>query len=131
MRLLDALSSPAVWISATVISIGLLVGSVAGAGWAVKRLPEDFLVAQSQAPSRRGITPVRVLRNVLGAVLLLLGILMLALPGQGVLTVIAALSILDFPGKRRLMARLLRVPSVFRAVNRLRERSGKPPLRSE
>jgi len=131
MRLLEALSSPAVWISATVVSIGLLVASVAGAGWAVKRLPEDFLVAQSQAPSRRGVTLALVLRNVLGAVLLLLGILMLALPGQGLLTIIAALSILDFPGKRRLMARLLRVPTVLRAVNRLRERSGKPPLRQE
>ncbi len=131
MRLLDALSSPVVWISATVVSIGLLVGSLLGAGWAVKRLPEDFLVAQSQAPAQRGITLVRVLRNLLGGVLLLLGVLMLALPGQGVLTILAALSVLDFPGKRRLMARLLRVPSVFRAANKLRERSGLPVLRRE
>jgi hypothetical protein len=69
-----------------------------------------------------------VLRNVVGAAVLVMGIIMLALPGQGLLTILAAITIMNFPGKRRLEQRLMMIPSVLEAINRLRRRSGRPPL---
>ncbi|MFT4975499.1 MAG: hypothetical protein ACI8S6_001386 [Myxococcota bacterium] len=66
--------------------------------------------------------------NAAGALLLLLGVLMLFTPGQGVLTAIAGLSLLDFPGRHDLIIRLLSRPTVRRATDSLRARRGQPPL---
>jgi hypothetical protein len=41
---------------------------------------------------------------------------------------IIGLTLVDFPGKRRLERRLLRHPRVLRAINRLRARFDRPPL---
>jgi hypothetical protein len=68
------------------------------------------------------------LRSLLGALLVLLGILMLVLPGQGVLMIVAGLSLLRFPGKRKLLRRLLRAPGVHLVCDAIRRRAGKPPL---
>jgi hypothetical protein len=71
---------------------------------------------------------LQLLRNVVGLALLLLGVAMLILPGQGLLTIIAALSLMDFRGKRRFEQRLMLQPRVFAAINRYRLRSGHPRL---
>jgi hypothetical protein len=50
------------------------------------------------------------------------------IPGQGVLTMIVGLTLLDFPGKRGLECRLIGRPRILRTINRLRARFGRPPL---
>jgi hypothetical protein len=57
-----------------------------------------------------------------------MGIALLVLPGQGLLTILLGITLLDLPGKRHLEIVLLRRPSVSRAVNWLRRKSGRPPL---
>ena len=69
-----------------------------------------------------------VLKNALGLLLLACGIVMLVIPGQGLLTMLIGLMLMDFPGKRRLEARLVAVPSVRRSINWLRERAHRAPL---
>jgi hypothetical protein len=69
-----------------------------------------------------------VLQNIVGFILVLAGIAMLVLPGQGVLTILIGVSLMDFPGKRRLEARLIGQRMIFAGVNRLRARFGKPPF---
>jgi hypothetical protein len=71
---------------------------------------------------------VRILKNLLGAVLVVVGALMLLTPGQGLLTILIGIMLLDFPGKRTLERKLLGRPGVRNALNRLRARFGKPPL---
>ena len=69
-------------------------------------------------------------KNILGAILVVVG-LMLALPGvpgQGVLTILVGVMLLDLPGKRRLERRIVGRPRILRAINRLRKRFGRPPL---
>jgi hypothetical protein len=70
----------------------------------------------------------RVLKNLLGLVLVLAGIAMMLLPGQGLLTVFVGLLLLEFPGKHRLERRLIGWGPIYRAINRLRRRAGRPPL---
>jgi hypothetical protein len=60
-------------------------------------------------------------KNALGFVLVLTGIFMLLLPGQGLLTIIAGMMLLDFPGKQLLERRLVRRPLVLRSINWLRK----------
>lgn len=71
-----------------------------------------------------------ILKNLLGVFLILLGIVLSlpGVPGQGVLTILLGLIMMDIPGKRPLEARIIKRPSVLSAVNGLRARYGKPPL---
>lgn len=70
----------------------------------------------------------RILKNVLGCVMLIMGVAMLFLPGQGLLAILLGLSLVDFPGKRNLQLRLLRLSGVQRSVNWMRKKAKKPPL---
>ncbi len=69
-------------------------------------------------------------KNLLGVLLVVLGGIMVfpGIPGPGVLMLVLGFTLLDFPGKRRLEQWLIRRPTVLSAMNRLRQRYGKPPL---
>jgi hypothetical protein len=69
-------------------------------------------------------------KNLAGAVLLVLGLVMAlpGIPGQGILTMIIGITLVDFPGKQRLERRLIGRPAVLRRLNRLRARFRRPPL---
>ncbi|MBX3244649.1 MAG: hypothetical protein KF685_09365 [Acidobacteria bacterium] len=84
----------------------------------------DFLPDSSWI-TRWGAT---IVKNVIGVILVLAGIVMLIGPGQGILTILIGLIMIDIPGKRPLEARLIKRPAVLSAVNALRSRYDKPPL---
>jgi hypothetical protein len=67
-------------------------------------------------------------KNLLGAVLIVAGLLMLVVPGQGLLTIAVGLALTDFPGKFRLERWIVKRPSVWRTINWLRRRAGREPL---
>src|SRR5215207_11552292 len=69
-------------------------------------------------------------KNLLGLLLVGAGVVMSlpGVPGQGVLTILLGIMLLDFPGKRTLETRIVSRPRVNGAVNALRARFGKPPL---
>jgi hypothetical protein len=97
------------------------------------RLPENYFDVrvprtwmEGHHPALRFIT--RALKNIVGVVFVLAGISMLVLPGQGALTILIGLSLVDFPGKQRLEARIIGHPRVLRTVKSLREKFGKPPF---
>jgi hypothetical protein len=127
--LVELLLEPRVMLAITLVSLGLFVGTLFLGSWAVRRLPVDYLERTALPPRPRGMARWgQLLRNLIGFLLLLIGVLMLVLPGQGLLTILAALSLLDFPGKRKLEHRLLSLPRVLAAANHLRRRAGRLPL---
>jgi hypothetical protein len=71
-----------------------------------------------------------VAKNLLGIFLIGLGILLSlpGVPGQGFLTILLGLIMMDIPGKRPLEAWIINRPSVLSAVNNFRARYKKPPL---
>ena len=71
-----------------------------------------------------------IVKNLLGAFLVLLGVLMSlpGVPGQGVLTILLGVMLLDFPGKRRLELKLVSRPKVLHTINRIRRRFDRSPL---
>jgi hypothetical protein len=97
----------------------------------VIRLSPDYFVRRESTPPA-ALTAGRVLllvaRNLLGGVLILLGTLMLVLPGQGLVTLLVGLLVLDFRGKRQWERKLIARPGVLRVVNGLRSRAGRAPL---
>lgn len=71
-----------------------------------------------------------ILKNLLGVFLIALGILLSlpGVPGQGLLTILLGLIMLDIPGKRPLEAKIIQRPAILAAINNLRARFSKPPL---
>jgi len=67
-------------------------------------------------------------KNILGCIFIAAGLLMLLLPGQGLLTILAGIMLLDFPGKHRLVRWIVARPQVLQTLNWLRRRAGKSPL---
>jgi|ERR1044072_230677 hypothetical protein len=69
-------------------------------------------------------------KNLLGVVLVALGIVLSlpGVPGQGILTILLGIMLLDFPGKRKLEYKIVSRPKVLNAINKLRQRFGKPAL---
>lgn len=93
-------------------------------------LPHDYFV-RTETPITK-LSPfrilLRVLKNVFGVFLILTGILMLFLPGQGLLAIFLGISLVHFPGKRRLEMRLLRLHRVQRTVAWIRMKARRETL---
>ena len=120
-------------VALTVLSIVFFVGSLIAIPFILMRLPADFFDIRVPRPWMEDHHPaLRVLghlvKNVIGAIFLFVGFLMLFLPGQGILTMLIGISMLDFPGKRKVEAKLIGLPAVLNTINGMREKFGKPPL---
>ena len=67
-----------------------------------------------------------MLRNCIGLVFLAAGIVMLVLPGQGIITILIGISFMDFPKKHHLVDYLVRRQKVIRFLNWIRKKEKKP-----
>jgi len=99
------------------------------------KIPSDYFKESNHSTFLKNQSPVlRVLaiigKNLLGVVLVVLGILLSlpGVPGQGVLTILLGIMLLDFPGRRRFERWIVGWPKVFNGINKLRQRFDKPPL---
>ena len=97
-------------------------------------LPQDYFVRHRRDPAHQNRRHpavwlfLTILKNILGAILILAGISMLVLPGQGLLTILIGVTLINFPGKYALERRIVRRPAVARTLNRIRKSAGKPQL---
>jgi hypothetical protein len=87
----------------------------------------------SPAPdSRTGLrrAAVAALRNGIGLLLVATGFALSipGIPGQGMLTVLIGIMLMDFPGRRRIECRVLAKPGVVTGLNRIRRWFGRPPF---
>ena len=119
------------WLAAA--SAAMFVGTLAVIPLLIARLPHDYFLRSRADLLRSSAHPLLrvtfwIVKNVLGAMLLVLGVAMLVLPGQGLLTILLGLVLLDFPGKRGLERRLVRRRRILATLNWLRRRAGRPPL---
>jgi hypothetical protein len=117
----------------TALSIIFFVGSLIAIPFILIRLPTDFFDIRIPRPWMKDHHPVlrllgHLVKNIVGVIFLFAGFLMLFLPGQGILTMLIGISMLDFPGKRKLEAKLIGQPAVLNAINSMRDKFSKPPL---
>ena len=112
--------------------------SLAETAWILVKLPARYFSPTHKVEFFADRPPaVRVLglvgKNLLGVVHLVIGVIMSlpGVPGQGILTILIGIMLLDIPGTRRLELKLVRRPKVLSAINRIRARFHKPPLELE
>lgn len=121
------------------VGLALFLASLAGSlglmVFVLVRMPADYLNTLEGAPFWPGRPAwmrigARIGKNLLGVLLVALGVVLSlpGVPGQGVLTLLIGVMLLDIPGKRRLERRIFGIPKVLAAVNRLRARFERPAL---
>ncbi len=130
--LITFLTDHAAWlVTASVISLlaGLLLLPVF-----INRIPVDYFCHSHRqrlsASSRHPLISLLITggKNLLGIVFVIAGLLMLFLPGQGLLTLLVGLIIMNYPGKFALEGWLIRLPHVLPAINWLRKKYNHLPL---
>jgi hypothetical protein len=114
------------WIA--IASVVMFVGSLLGIGWALVRLPPDYFARtlDERRQYRREPWVPFLARNALGVVVLIAGVIMLFMPGQGLLAILVGVMLVDFPGKRSVIRKIIERRGVMSAANRLRARFGRP-----
>jgi hypothetical protein len=108
--------------------------SLVAVAYALARLPHDYFVNPDvrrpvdRHPVLRAL--LAVARNLLGYFLIVLGIVLSlpGVPGQGILTILMGVMLIDFPGKHRAEQWLLTRRGVLNGVNKLRARLGREPI---
>jgi archaellum biogenesis protein FlaJ (TadC family) len=117
-----------------VFSVLTFAGSLLVIPLVAARIPADYFCAERRGKTlwrkrRPGLRMILlILKNMLGLVLFLAGVLMLFLPGQGLLTIFLGIMLMDFPGKYRLERYIISRGPVLRGINWFRKRSGVAPL---
>ncbi|MFO0766221.1 MAG: PGPGW domain-containing protein [Nitrospiraceae bacterium] len=120
-----------IWLA--VSSVFMFVGTLVAIPIILMRLPADYFDVRKPRPWMENHHPVlrligHIVKNVVGAIFLFAGFLMLFLPGQGVLTMLIGLSLIEFPGKRKLEAKIVGQSTVLSTINSMRAKFDKPPL---
>jgi len=120
--------------SVSFISLVTFVGTVMTIPFLVARIPRDYFTRPRRHSERRFAAHPRVrilyltLKNIIGSLFILAGLIMLFIPGQGAITILIGLLLMNLPGKRRLALRMVRLPRVYRALNWMRAKSHRAPL---
>ena len=69
-----------------------------------------------------------VIRSFFGFLLIVLGLVMLFTPGQGILSIIVGLFLMEFPGKNRIERKIIENDAAYKVLNWMREKFNQAPL---
>ncbi|TWU21693.1 putative transmembrane protein (PGPGW) [Novipirellula galeiformis] len=126
----ELITEPMFWWVAAASGL-VFVASLVAVPWVIIRLPSNYFnhphrIFLKPNGNKAGFYSLVVLKNLVGAAFLAMGVAMLVLPGQGLLTILIGLSLIEFPGKYRLQQFLISRPFVRRPLNWIRHQAGKP-----
>ena len=117
-----------------VTSLFVSIASLILLPWLVAQIPHDYFAHDRREPPKwKELHPVLrymvlVLKNIMGFTLLLAGIAMLVLPGQGLLSILMGLVLMDYPGKFQLERKIVSRPKLLKFINWLRRKQKHSPL---
>ena len=114
------------------ISLFVFIFSLVSIKWLVALIPTDYFIKKKKLKSKKSYSFIWlisiIVKNLIGYTLILGGLLMLVLPGQGLFTILMGLILSNYPGKYNIEKRFITIPSILKTVNWLRKKSEKPPL---
>ena len=113
------------------LSILTFLGSLLVIPWLILRMKPDYFIRHRRDVLERHrrhpvlATVIFFIRNISGMILLTAGVVMLVLPGQGLLTMLIGFSFLDFPGKNKLLDKIIQNRRVRQSLNWIRKKGGR------
>ena len=115
------------------LSIVMWVGTAFLLTWLVCRIPECYFLHQF-SKSGLHLSPFlkvlrRLIKNIAGCFLVLAGIVMLFVPGQGLLTILIGIMLIDFPGKQLLEEKLIGIQFLRNSLNWIRRKNNVKELK--
>ena len=121
------------WLA--ISSLFIFFFSILAINFVIKMIPVDYFDS-----SKRELSPFKtsnpiiwlilfITKNVMGYLLIIGGILMLVLPGQGLLTILLGLIFSDYPGKYKLEKKLITIKPIYRYINWVRKKSDIEPIK--
>ena len=115
--------------------VGSFLVNLAIVSFILVKLPKDHFSKRRKTKFWSGPHPAlhaaKVIgKNIGGLLLVALGVVLSlpGVPGQGLLTVLLGIMLLDFPGRHALEQKLLSRPGIVNTINSLRKKFDKPPL---
>ena len=119
------------WLGA--ISFAIFVFSLLSIKWLVSLIPSDYFINKKTSKFKSKYPVIwlvsMIIKNLIGYVLIIGGILMLILPGQGLFTIFIGLMMSNYPGKYFIERKFIAIPSVLKTINWLRKRSNQEPIK--
>ncbi len=119
-------------VALSLLSVGSLIVCALLLPVVVVRLPEDYFARPTrEAPwSEWGWLRklIAVVRCTIGGLFVIAGIVLLVLPGQGLLMILVGVLLAEFPGKFRLERAIARRTAIRASLDAIRRWFGAPPL---
>ncbi len=118
-----------IWVG--IVSFIVFVISLLLTPFLLGKIPIDYFVHTNQHKleiEHLGHLIVVLIRTLVGSILFIAGIVMLVTPGQGVISILLGLFLMEFPGKRKLELKLINHEPTFKTLNWLRNKANKPPF---
>ena len=99
----------------------------------VKLRPDYFATPRRRPGPMRERYPLLLallagLKNLVGALFVISGVVMLLTPGQGLLSILVGLTMVNYPGKFRFEQRIASSRHIWRAMNWIRSKGRAAPL---
>ena len=128
--LVDEYKSVIFWLS--LLSFLIFIFSLVSIKWLVALIPIDYFVYKknSKFKTKYPFTWLisMIIKNIIGYLLIIGGMLMLVLPGQGLFTIFIGLMMSNYPGKYYIEKKIIAIPSILKTINWLRKQSNKEPI---
>ena len=118
------------WLSS--VSLFIFLFSLVSMRWLAGLIPSDYFINKEESSFKKKNfflwCLVLLIKNTIGYSLIIGGIMMLVLPGQGLFTIIIGLMLSNYPGKYYIEKRFIVIPAIFKSINWLRAKSNKAPI---
>jgi archaellum biogenesis protein FlaJ (TadC family) len=118
----------------TITSVIGLVASLVVIPWILIQIPSDYFSHKKrQTHPWHNDLPILslvflLMKNILGVIFIISGIIMLFIPGQGIITIIIGVILADFPYKYRIEQWIISHPAILRYINELRAQAKQSPI---
>ena len=114
------------------VSSIIFIASILSIGRLVSLIPSDYFINRKDSKFKLNYPAAWIvsiiIKNIFGYILILGGILMLVLPGQGLITIFIGLMLSNYPGKYSIEKKIIATPKILKSINWLRKKSNEPPL---
>ena len=118
-----------------IASIIGFIGSLIAIPWILIQIPSDYFSHEKRQKHQWGSYPpiirlvLLLIKNILGVIFIISGVIMLLIPGQGILTIVIGIILIDFPYKYKIERWIISHPAILKSINQLRTKAKQSPIK--